>query len=351
MKKIFISHALIDKPIVKSFIDDVLVGALAVKVSEIFCTSEDGMKIESGEDWRDSISNALKKSKITILIITPNYKESEVCMCEMGASWVTSSKIIPFIVDPITYSTVGVIQEPKQIEKLLDGKSLDRLKDVIQENLEIESKEIKSDRWTVKKMEFLQKTKAYLKKNPFKQPLDRLEFENLIKDKDDLENTVQALLEEKSELEDYIKDLKKAKDTSEVKKIEKKYKKIDSFDEFCDLCKKVTKPLSELSSIIIGIIFIDYSGKDIQINHIEWGEDLDDALSRDYITEEGYADWDTTKLMRGIQRRLGDLNQFIDDHEEDEDFIENYEENYDAPLSMSNLEFWEEAFDSGVSLS
>ena len=120
MKKIFISHALADEPIINSLIDDLLVGALSVKVRDIFCTTTDGMKIDSGKDWRNCIQEALQKSKITLLVITSNYKESEVCMCEMGAAWVTSSKTLPFIVDPITYDNVGIIQQPKQIEKLLD---------------------------------------------------------------------------------------------------------------------------------------------------------------------------------------------------------------------------------------
>lgn len=190
MKKIFISHASADEPIIKSLIDDLLIGALSVKVSDIFCTTTDGMKIASGEDWRDSIQEALRKSKVTLLIITPNYKESEVCMCEMGAAWVTSSKVLPFIVDPITYANVGIIQQPKQIEKILEEKSLDRLRDVIQEVLEIDPKEIKSDRWTVKKIEFLQKVKKHLKNNPFQKPLSRDEFDKALKEKDDLENTV-----------------------------------------------------------------------------------------------------------------------------------------------------------------
>ena len=76
MKRVFISHASKDHPIVKSLIDDLLIGALSVKINEIFCTSTDGTKIESGEDWRNSIQQALKSAKTTILLITPNYKET-----------------------------------------------------------------------------------------------------------------------------------------------------------------------------------------------------------------------------------------------------------------------------------
>ncbi len=167
MKKIFISHSSKDEVIVTNFIDKILVGALSVKVNEIFCTTTDGTKIKSGEDWRNSILKALQSSKIIFLIITPNYKESEVCLCEMGAAWITSSEVVPLIVDPINYSNVGTIQEPKQIEKLLDDRCLDRIRDLVQEKLEINPQDIQSDRWSTKKNEFLRKIEKHLKEKPF----------------------------------------------------------------------------------------------------------------------------------------------------------------------------------------
>lgn len=351
MKKVFISHASDDEPIIKSLIDDLLVGALSVKVSEIFCTTTDGMKIESGEDWRDSIKEALQKSKVTLLIVTPNYKESEVSICEMGAAWVASEKVIPFIVDPITYSSVGIIQQPKQIEKLLDQKSLDRLRDVIQERLEIDPKEIKSDRWTAKKIEFIQKAKNHISENPFRRPLSREEFDQNLQEKSSLETTVASLITEKSELESLVDELKKAKDSTEIKEIEKKYKKTSLIDEFYELCKRASGQLGKLSSIIRGIAFVSFSGKEVSIRYQGWEEQIDDAISRDYITEDLKADWSTSKLMREINDSLSEVNQFIDDECENEDFLNSYEEDFEAPLSISNIEFWEEAFHVGIAIS
>ena len=146
--EIFISHSGKDKRIVDDFVDLILHGGLSVPIDKIFCTSTDGMKIESGDDWRDSIQKALKNAKINFLIITPNYKESEVCMNEMGAAWVSEAKVLPMIVEPINYETVGVIQEPNQIEKIANEKSLDRIKDIVQDYLSIPSELVRSDRWT-----------------------------------------------------------------------------------------------------------------------------------------------------------------------------------------------------------
>ena len=307
MKKIFISHSSADEPIIRSLIDDLLHGALSVNISEIFCTTTDGTKIESGEDWRNSIQEALRNSKVTLLIITPNYKESEICMCEMGAAWVGSSRVLPFIVDPITYDNVGIIQQPKQIEKILDEESLDRLRDVIQETIKIDPKEIKSDRWTVKKKEFLQKVKIHLRGNPFKKPLSRNEFDKALKENKDLEKTVQSLIEEKSEYEDLIEDLKKAKDRKEVAELEKKYKKTDSFDEFTSLCEQVSDNLSALSEIIRGIVFVSYSGKNIEIGWQDWQREIDEALAKDFVTEE--LDADCVLVQRELDKRHFKLSE------------------------------------------
>lgn len=63
VKKVFISHASKDKEIADAFIDDLLVGALAVKITDIFCTSTDGTKIpleKTGEIKSAKILSALK---------------------------------------------------------------------------------------------------------------------------------------------------------------------------------------------------------------------------------------------------------------------------------------------------
>src|SRR5260221_427880 len=81
-KTIFISHATKDKEIIDAFVDVILHGALSVPIDKIFCVSTDGTKIKSGADWRDSINKSLVSARVNFLIITPNYKKSEVCLNE-----------------------------------------------------------------------------------------------------------------------------------------------------------------------------------------------------------------------------------------------------------------------------
>jgi len=343
-KMIFISHATKDKEIINTFVDLILLGALSVPIDQIFCVSTDGTKIKSGTDWRNSINESLLSAKINFLIITPNYKESEVCLNEMGAAWVTSAQVLPLIVEPINYKTVGVIQEPNQIEKLLDENSLDRIKDIVQDELEIPNSLIKSDRWTVKKKEFLSRVKRHLTTNPFPVPMDRDAFNKLLKEKDDLNKTIDNLIEEKAGLEDLIRDLEKAKNKEEVKKVIKKHKPNSDYDEFVDTVEKTKKQLDKFSPIMRGIIFKEYTGKDIRINWEYYKEDIDEAIAEDFIDEELDADWETTPQMQNIYESLSELSEILN-RNLDESFDESFKNDYKAPLKIDNKSFWEKVFD------
>jgi hypothetical protein len=349
-RKIFISHAVKDKVIADAFVDLILQGALSVPINEIFCVSTDGTKIKSGDDWRDSIKSNILSAKINFLIISPNYKESEVCLNEMGAAWMTDSIVLPLILTPINYKTVGVIQEPLQIEKLLDENSLDRIKDIVQEVLEINSTLIKSDRWTVKKKEFLIRVKKHIVENPFETPIDRLTFKQLEKDKAELEETIINLIQEKSTLEDLVEELKKAKDRTEVESIIKSRINTSQFDEFIQLAESVKKLLNRQSSIMNGIIFKNYSGKNLNIGWEGNRRELDEAIANDYIDEDLDIKWDSTKEMRNIYSALEKVTRFMNSKIE-EDFFTLFEEDFECNFEIKNKKFWEEVFAVSISLN
>jgi hypothetical protein len=167
MTKIFISHASEDKPIVEKFLTLILNLGLNIQTKEILCSSTSGTGISPGENWKDFIKNNLKNAEVVIMVITPNFKKSEMCQNEAGAAWALSKEIIPLIIEPINYDNVGVIFADKQIAKITESESLDRLKDKLKKILEIESEE-PSDRWTQLKQEFISFLTKHLKKNPFK---------------------------------------------------------------------------------------------------------------------------------------------------------------------------------------
>lgn len=113
--KIFISHSSKDIKLVSSFVDNILKLCIGLNDSDIFCTSIEEMGIRSGQNFREAIKTELINSKVIIQIITANYKESEVCMNEMGAAWVLNKNVVPFILSPINFTNVGFIQSSNQL--------------------------------------------------------------------------------------------------------------------------------------------------------------------------------------------------------------------------------------------
>ncbi|MGE0568701.1 MAG: TIR domain-containing protein [Bacteroidia bacterium] len=129
--KIFISHSVIDKEIVQEFTENVLQLGLGIKVDdEVFNISIEDAGIKTSEDFKKRIESELKYAKTVILFITENYKKSEACMNEMGASWILGIPVIPFILEPVYYNTVGFIHNPTQQLKL---NSKDDLKSFVAE--------------------------------------------------------------------------------------------------------------------------------------------------------------------------------------------------------------------------
>jgi len=350
MERILISHASKDKEIIQAFMDEILIGALGIKITDIFCTSTDGTKIKSGSDWRNNIKEHLESSRITLLFLTPNYKESEICLNEMGAAWVLSGRAIPLFVEPLNYDSVGLLQEVKQLERLQDEKSLDRIKDILQELLEIPASELRSDRWTAKKSDFLNRLNKFLASNPFSIPMTRDAYEHLERTNYELTHRVEALFEENRQLLNLYNELKNAKDKAEVATIEKKHLNPEKYEVFKSLCKQVRDIVAGFPAIVNGVIYADYSGKDVSIDTYYSRSELGPAIAKDILKADPLEpNWYDTKQMGELHSALSDLSSFIHQNETDESFRLAYENEFEAPFSLSNLDFWTEVLDLRIS--
>jgi len=107
-KIIFISHSSKDKAIVQLFVDDVLQLGAGIKPEQIFCTSIEDMGIKNGDDIRKHIHQNIKNADYSFLLISNNYKKSEICLNEMGADCfvfgrMTDEYILLFIIRQIAF--------------------------------------------------------------------------------------------------------------------------------------------------------------------------------------------------------------------------------------------------------
>jgi len=126
VKKIFISHSSKDKTIVDAFVDLLRLG-INISHEDIFCTSIEEMQIHNGEDIREHIQENVKHAEFAILLISKNYKNSEICLNEMGAVWAIDKNIRTYVLPGMRESAVGWLINTKMAQKVNDPVSLTAL--------------------------------------------------------------------------------------------------------------------------------------------------------------------------------------------------------------------------------
>ena len=131
-KKIFISHSSKDKEIVDSFVTLLTRGG-GIAQDDIFCTSIDGIKIANGEDIRKHIQENVNYADFAILLVSKNYKESEICLNEMGAVWAIDKRVKAYVFPDLKEESVGWLINNNAAEKLNNPTALASLYEELQQ--------------------------------------------------------------------------------------------------------------------------------------------------------------------------------------------------------------------------
>jgi len=126
-KRIFISHSSKDKDIMEKFTDDILQLGIGLSHEDIFCTSIEEMGIKNGEDIRRHIRDNVKSADFSFLMISKNYKQSEICLNEMGAVWATDNRVRYYILPDVDFKEIGWLCDAYKVSKLDDPVVLDTL--------------------------------------------------------------------------------------------------------------------------------------------------------------------------------------------------------------------------------
>ena len=137
-RKIFISHSSKDEKIIQQFRKDILLAGCSLHPNNIFCTL-DHSAIKTGKDFRKEIVRNMKECDFILLMISNNYKESEVCLNEMGAAWALDNKtVLPFVLPDCRFEDMGFLYKVRQGAMITDKTKLDELYRDICETYDIE---------------------------------------------------------------------------------------------------------------------------------------------------------------------------------------------------------------------
>ena len=160
---IFISHSSKDKAIVVEFVDEILQLGMGIDAERISCTSIEEMGIPNGTKMREWIQEKIVDCKVVFLMISLNYKKSEICLNEMGAVWALDKDIKILLLPGIDYGNFGWLEEIRQAGHIESEGVLDQLYDDLKE---VFGSDKKVSEWGRHKKKFLD----YCKKLPKNEP-------------------------------------------------------------------------------------------------------------------------------------------------------------------------------------
>ena len=134
MIKVFISHSSEDKSIVSLFKDIILKSGIGLKDENIFFTSVPETGVPIGENIPEYIKRNLMDCDYVFLMISDNYKKSEVCLNEMGAAMVIGKKLFPILLYNYAFDRVGWLIDRALCVRIDDEERLDEIRDIFFSN-------------------------------------------------------------------------------------------------------------------------------------------------------------------------------------------------------------------------
>ena len=111
-KKIFISHKSEDEPFVNALVN-LLRLYIGSDSEKIFCSSISNYKIGIGKEIYPTIKSQFEDYEVlTIIIHSPRYYQSSVCLNEMGAAWIMNTECYSFLTADCKYEDLkGTIDD------------------------------------------------------------------------------------------------------------------------------------------------------------------------------------------------------------------------------------------------
>lgn len=349
-KPIFISHAVSNKDLADKLVD-LLETGIGISDSDIFCSSLEGLGIPSGTNFVDFIRTQISQPKVVIMLLTPEYFNSEFCLCELGASWILSHKIIPLLVPPLEYSDIKAVLKGVQVLKIENKSDLNVMQGELTVSLNIKGKSFA--RWEVKRDSFLKELSKYLDSYKPEKKISKEDYESLERRYNDAVNEMKSMEEEISQKNDLVEKLKKLKDSNNVKKII--FESLESKDQFEELIKKAKKAVRPLPSIVRVALFHYF--RDEKLGRPGFGYDTErdqikEAVEEDFLEdkEDGFVVVEEDPKISNAISALDEVQHFLwkIDSSESEDGIEKFSEyymdKYGHRAKFNSKRFWDEHF-------
>lgn len=163
IEKIFISHSFRDKKIIDELVE--ILENIGINREQIFYSSDEDCGVRLGKDIFETIKSELKDNTLVLSILSENFFDSPVCLCEMGAAWVLSNQQIPILIPPFSYSNMkGVLSPTTKGIIINDKEGINLLKKTLLDIFEITHKQEWHNQWEKKRDKILERISQYINK-------------------------------------------------------------------------------------------------------------------------------------------------------------------------------------------
>ncbi len=156
-KRVFISHSSEDQDLVNRFVDSIMQLGMNIDPSLIAYTAREDMGVAPGENIPKYIRDNIACADIVLLMISDNYKTSEVCLNEMGAAWALNRTIVQILLPNTSFDKLGWLCSLDKSVKINDSNAIDGLCEVFEKKLDVR---LKLSSWNRYKEDFVKSCQA-----------------------------------------------------------------------------------------------------------------------------------------------------------------------------------------------
>lgn len=158
-KKIFISHAKLDKPYIELLVE--LFEFMGLDDTNLFCSSVAGYGIPLNQPMFEFLRDNFNKYDLHVLFVhSTNFYSRPVCLNEMGAAWVAKSKHTSILLPNFDFASMTGVVNGDNASIKLDGDTaevqhrLDELYEILITDFSLKQKP--HARWEQKRNEFIE---------------------------------------------------------------------------------------------------------------------------------------------------------------------------------------------------
>ncbi|MFF6014141.1 toll/interleukin-1 receptor domain-containing protein [Lysinibacillus fusiformis] len=342
MSKIFISHSSKDKKFSIKLMELLQTNFSLIR-SDFFLSSDEELVV--GGNWINQIRDDMKEAKVVLAVITPNYLESQFCLCELGAAWINEQALIPIIVPPLNYHALKdtPYRGWAQAITLNSLEDVSRLGDAIKDK-KLNRKQFNMTRFGTRAKDFYEETLI-----PFIEEMSKIEPVTAAAVKE-LREQNESLTLAYNEVEEEMKLLKtendKIREMTAEEIIEYDNEQMDEWDTFMSAVDEAALQLKSLPNLVASVLYYDFKGGQGYTNPEE-NRDL-----RVY-ENEGLIKWDDGWVPRyehpaiiKAEKALNDLKKIIQDvYETIED---RFVDEYNILLGLDYSPFWKTFLDKKI---